>query len=101
VRAVKKVFGPHVAHLKMSATKSMTGHCLGAAGAIEAIATIKSIETGILPPTINLEEPEEELEGIDVVPHIAKPHKITAALSNSFGFGGHNSTLVFGPWDGA
>lgn len=98
VRAVRKVFGPHMKHVKMNAPKSMLGHCLGAAGGIEAIATIKAIETGMLHPTINLENPEEEIDGIDVVQGTAKPHKVTAALSNSFGFGGHNSTLVFAPW---
>jgi 3-oxoacyl-[acyl-carrier-protein] synthase II len=82
----------------MNATKSMTGHCLGAAGGIEAIATIKAILTGMLHPTINLEEPEEELKGIDVVAHTAKAHRITAAMSNSFGFGGHNSSLIFAPY---
>jgi 3-oxoacyl-[acyl-carrier-protein] synthase II len=98
IRAIKKVFGPHVRNIKMNATKSMIGHCLGAAGGIEAIATIKAIETGMLHPTINLDEPEEELTEIDVVPHTAKPHKVTAALSNSFGFGGHNSSLIFAPY---
>ncbi|MBS0650195.1 MAG: beta-ketoacyl-ACP synthase II [Verrucomicrobia bacterium] len=95
VRAIKKVFGPHASNIKMNATKSMVGHCLGAAGGIEAIATIKAIETGMLHPTINLDEPEEEIGDIDVVPHVAKPHKINVALSNSFGFGGHNSSLLF------
>jgi 3-oxoacyl-[acyl-carrier-protein] synthase II len=98
VRAIKKVFGPHFRNIKMNATKSMIGHCLGAAGGIEAIATIKAIETGMLHPTINLDEPEEELVEIDVVPHAAKPHKVAAALSNSFGFGGHNSSLIFAPY---
>ncbi len=98
VRAVRKVFGPHAENIKMNATKSMTGHCLGAAGGIEAIATIKAIETGMLHPTINLEDPEEELGEIDVVPNVAKPHKVTGALSNSFGFGGHNSALIFAPY---
>ncbi len=98
VRAIKKVFGPHISEIKMNATKSMTGHCLGAAGGIEAIATIKAIQTGMLHPTINLDEPEEELQGIDVVAHTAQPHRITAAMSNSFGFGGHNSVLIFGPY---
>jgi 3-oxoacyl-[acyl-carrier-protein] synthase II len=98
IRAIRKVFGPHVEKLKISATKSMTGHCLGAAGAIEAIATIKAIETQMIHPTINLETPEEELAGIDVVPNVAQPHQITAALSNSFGFGGHNSALIFAPY---
>lgn len=98
VRAIRKVFGPHVENIKMNATKSMTGHCLGAAGGIEAIAVIKAIETGMLHPTINLDTPEQELEGIDVVPNVAKPHKVVGALSNSFGFGGHNSTLIFAPY---
>lgn len=99
IHAVKKVFGPHLKHVKMNATKSMIGHCLGAAGGIEAIATIKSIQTGMLHPTINLKQPEEELEGIDVIANVAKPHQITAALSNSFGFGGHNSSLIFAPYN--
>lgn len=98
VRAVKSVFGPHANQIKMNATKSMTGHCLGAAGGIEAIASIKAILTGMLHPTINLDEPEEELEGIDVVAHTAKAHRVTAAMSNSFGFGGHNSSLIFAPY---
>jgi 3-oxoacyl-[acyl-carrier-protein] synthase II len=99
VRAIRQVFGPHAEkHIKMNATKSMTGHCLGAAGGIEAIATIKAIQTGMLHPTINLDTPEEELAGIDVVANAAKPHTVTAALSNSFGFGGHNSALIFAPY---
>ncbi len=98
VRAIRNVFGPHAEKIKMNATKSMTGHCLGAAGGVEAIATIKAIQTGMLHPTINLETPEEELEGIDVVANVAKAHNVTAALSNSFGFGGHNSSLIFAPY---
>jgi 3-oxoacyl-[acyl-carrier-protein] synthase II len=98
IRAIKKVFGPQIRNIKVNATKSMIGHCLGAAGGIEAIATIKAIETGMLHPTINLDEPEEELAEIDAVPHTAKPHTVTAALSNSFGFGGHNSSLIFAPY---
>jgi 3-oxoacyl-[acyl-carrier-protein] synthase II len=98
VRAIKQVFGPHLSGIKVNATKSMTGHCLGAAGGIEAIATIKAIQTGMLHPTINLDEPEEELMDIDVVAHTAKPHRITGAMSNSFGFGGHNSVLIFAPY---
>lgn len=98
VRAIRKVFGPHIENIKMNATKSMTGHCLGAAGGIEAIAVVKAIETGMLHPTINLDKPEEELDGIDVVPNVAKPHKVVGALSNSFGFGGHNSSVILGPY---
>jgi len=101
VRAVRKVFGPHAEKIKMNATKSMVGHCLGAAGGIEAIATIKAIQTGMLHPTINLDDPEEELAGIDVIPHVAKQHQVAAALSNSFGFGGHNSALIFAPYSAA
>lgn len=95
IDALKKVFGPHLKEIKMNATKSMTGHCLGAAGGIEAIATIKAIQTGMLHPTINLDEPEEALGEIDVVANVAKPHQVKVALSNSFGFGGHNSSLLF------
>ena len=98
IAAVKAIFGPHVSNIRMNATKSMIGHCLGAAGGIEAIATIKAIGTGMLHPTINLDEPEEGIAEFDCVPHVAKPHCITAALSNSFGFGGHNSTLIFAPY---
>jgi 3-oxoacyl-[acyl-carrier-protein] synthase II len=98
INGVKQFFGDHARNIKINATKSMIGHCLGAAGGIEAIATIKAIETGMLHPTINLEEPEEGLEGIDVVPGVAKPHQVNVALSNSFGFGGHNSSLLFAPY---
>lgn len=96
---IKNLLGDHIKNVSINATKSMTGHCLGAAGGIEAIATLKAIDTGMLHPTINIEEPEEMLEGIDYVPNVAKAKKITAALSNSFGFGGHNSTLVFAPYN--
>lgn len=98
VRAIRQVFGPHIKHISMNATKSMVGHCLGAAGGIEAIATIKAIETSMLHPTINLHDPEEEIADIDVVPLKAKQKKVTAGLSNSFGFGGHNSSLIFAPY---
>jgi 3-oxoacyl-[acyl-carrier-protein] synthase II len=98
IRALKQYFGDHLSQVKINATKSMIGHCLGAAGGIEAIATIKAIETGELHPTINLEDPEEELAGLNVVPNQAQRHKVNVALSNSFGFGGHNSSLLFGPY---
>jgi len=99
IRGIRRVFGPHADQIKINATKSLVGHCLGAAGGIEAVATVKAIETGMLHPTLNIDEPEEELGAIDVVPHVAKPHKITAAFSNSFGFGGHNSTIVLAPYE--
>ncbi len=98
IEAIRKVFGAHAPKIKINATKSMTGHCLGAAGGIEAIATIKAILTRKLHPTINLDNPEPALEGLDVVRKEASQHEVTAALSNSFGFGGHNSTLVFAPY---
>jgi 3-oxoacyl-[acyl-carrier-protein] synthase II len=96
--ALKKIFH-HSKKIKMNATKSMTGHCIGGAGGIEAVATVKAIETGLIHPTINLENPEEEALNFDI-PTRAEKHQITAALSNSFGFGGHNASLVFAPFSG-
>ena len=84
----------------MNATKSMIGHCLGAAGGMEAIATVMAIHTGKIHPTINLEDIEDEVKCIDVVKDVSQDHKITAGISNSFGFGGHNATLVFAPYNG-
>ncbi len=98
VQALRKVLGSHIQKIKMNATKSMIGHCLGAAGGVEAIATIQAIRTGMLHPTLNLDNPEEGLADIDLVPHVAKPCKVQVALSNSFGFGGHNSSLLFAPY---
>lgn len=92
--AVKRLFEPALEGLSMSSTKSAIGHLLGAAGAVEAIYTVKALETGILPPTLNLENPSEGIEGIDLVPLEAKEKDITMALSNSFGFGGTNASLV-------
>ncbi len=98
IRALKKFFGDHASKLSINATKSMVGHCLGAASAIEAVATLQAIVRGKLHPTINLDEPEEELQGLDLVPHTAKECRVTAAMSNAFGFGGHNSTVIFAPF---
>ena len=95
IRAIRTVFGDHARDIKINSTKSMIGHCLGAAGGIEAIATIQAIRTNQLHPTINLEHPDPALGDLDMVPNHAKHHKVDVALSNSFGFGGHNSTLVF------
>ena len=92
--AVKRMFGNALDTLSMSSTKSAIGHLLGAAGAVEAIYTMKAIETGVLPPTLNLENPSENCQGIDLVPKVAKEKKVTTALSNSFGFGGTNASLV-------
>ena len=97
VRGMRTVFGDQVKEMKMNATKSMTGHCLGAAGGVEAIATIKAIQTGKLHPTINLKDPEEELEGFNLVGDKAEDFNVKVGISNSFGFGGHNSVVVFGP----
>lgn len=97
IEAIRKVFGEHAPNIKINATKSMIGHCLGAAGGIEAIATIKAIQTGKLHPTINLDDPEPGIADLDVVKE-AQKFEVNVALSNSFGFGGHNSTLVFAPY---
>ncbi|WP_299088456.1 beta-ketoacyl-ACP synthase II [uncultured Metabacillus sp.] len=93
-QAVKEVFGKHAYELAISSTKSMTGHLLGAAGAIEAIFSIMAIQDGIIPPTINYETPDDELD-LNYVPNLAKRAEVNVVLSNSFGFGGHNATLVF------
>ncbi|SFP79271.1 beta-ketoacyl-ACP synthase II [Salibacterium halotolerans] len=92
--ALKTVFGNHAYEMDISSTKSMTGHLLGAAGAIEAIFTLKAIEDGILPPTINYKE-EDEACDLNYVPNEKKEKEVKAALSNSLGFGGHNATLIF------
>lgn len=100
IEAIRKVFKNHAKEIKINATKSMIGHCLGAAGGLEAVATIQAIRTGRLHPTINLENPEPALADFDVIPNEAKSHQVQVALSNSFGFGGHNSTLIFAPYKG-
>jgi len=92
--AVKRLFGADAAHMSMSSTKSSIGHLLGAAGAVEAIFSILAIKNGVVPPTINLENPSEGCTGIDLVPNVAKEKKVRAALSNSFGFGGTNASLI-------
>ncbi|UCH72904.1 MAG: beta-ketoacyl-ACP synthase II [Rhodospirillales bacterium] len=96
--AVKRLFGHAAYKLAMSSTKSAIGHLLGAAGAVEAIFTIKAIETGIVPPTLNLENPSEGCD-IDLVPLKAKERRVGTALSNSFGFGGTNASLVLSAID--
>jgi len=91
--AVERLVGDAASTVAMSSTKSMTGHLLGAAGAIEAVFTVLAIRDQIAPPTINLDNPERET-AIDLVPHTAKPMKIDVAMSNSFGFGGTNASLI-------
>lgn len=93
-QAIKKVFGDWAYQIPVSSTKSMTGHLLGAAGAIEAVFSVMALKEGIIPPTINLHTPDEELD-LDYVPHTARKKTVDAVLTNSFGFGGHNATLVF------
>ena len=92
--AVKRLFGNAIETVSMSSTKSAIGHLLGAAGAVEAIYSVKAIQTGIMPPTLNLENVSEPCQGIDLVPKVAKEKKINTVLSNSFGFGGTNASLV-------
>ncbi len=96
---IKNAFGNHAKNLKISSTKSMTGHLLGAAGAIEAIATVKAIDGGIVPPTINLQVADEECD-LDYTPNKAVKLDIKHAISTSFGFGGHNAVLCFRKWEG-
>ena len=93
-RAVKAAFGDHAGKLMVSSTKSMIGHLLGAAGGVEAVFAVLAIHDGVVPPTINLDEPEDECD-LDYVPHTARDVKVDVSLSNSFGFGGTNGTLIF------
>lgn len=99
VAAVKSVFGAHATTLSMSSTKSMTGHLLGAAGAVEAIFSTLAARDGVLPPTINLDHPDEGCD-LDFVPHRSRQADVRVALSNSFGFGGTNGTLIVARYEG-
>ncbi|GAF19419.1 LOW QUALITY PROTEIN: 3-oxoacyl-[acyl-carrier-protein] synthase, KASII [Bacillus sp. JCM 19046] len=96
--AIKTVFGDHAYQVAISSTKSMTGHLLGAAGAVEAIFAVKAIKEGIVPPTVNLENPDPACD-LDYVPNEARKMNVDAVLSNSLGFGGHNASLVFKKWN--
>jgi 3-oxoacyl-[acyl-carrier-protein] synthase II len=96
--AIRSLFGDHAQSLKVSSTKSMTGHLLGASGAIEAIACVQAIANHRIPPTINYTTPDPECD-LDYVPNHSESLKITGILSNSFGFGGHNAVLSFKPWN--
>jgi len=97
-QAIKRVFRDHARKIPISATKSMTGHLLGAAGSVEAIFSILSLRDGIIPPTINLENPDPECD-LDYVPQKAREAKIRVVMSNAFGFGGSNAALVFRRFD--
>jgi 3-oxoacyl-[acyl-carrier-protein] synthase II len=98
-RAIHAVFDKHAYKVPVSSTKSMIGHLMGAAGAVEAIVSVKSLETGMLHPTINYETPDPECD-LDYVPNQARETHPRTALSNSFGFGGHNATLILRRWEG-
>jgi 3-oxoacyl-[acyl-carrier-protein] synthase II len=98
-RAVKLALGEHARTVMISSTKSVVGHCLGAAGALEAAATVLAIQAGRVPPTINLDSPDP-LCDLDYVPNVAREATVEVAMSNSFGFGGHNAAIVFRAWHG-
>lgn len=96
--AISALFGDHCGKLKVSSTKSMTGHLLGAAGGIEAVAAVKTIQHQIIPPTINYNTPDPDCT-LDYVPNTAQPHEVNAILSNTFGFGGHNAVICIRKYD--
>ena len=99
IQALRTLFGDDVGRVAVTSNKSMLGHTLGAAGAIEAIFTMLAIRDGCVPPTINLEEPDEASAGLDLTPNRATSREIRHAMSNSFGFGGQNTTLILSRWD--
>ncbi len=100
-KAIQNVFGEHAYNLNISSTKSMTGHLLGAAGAIEAIATIMTVQNNIVPPTINFANPDPELDSkLNFTFNKAQAREVRVAMSNTFGFGGHNTSAVFKKWEG-
>jgi 3-oxoacyl-[acyl-carrier-protein] synthase II len=100
LQAIRTIFGDHAPRVAVTANKSMIGHTLGAAGAIEAIVTITALREGIIPPTINLDDPDEYAGDLDLTPNAATRRELRVAMSNSFGFGGQNTALVFRRWEG-
>jgi 3-oxoacyl-(acyl-carrier-protein) synthase len=92
-QAIKTVFGEHAYNIPISSTKSMTGHLLGAAGALEAVICVETLQDDMLPPTINYETPDPECD-LDYVPNHARPATVQHIMSNSFGFGGHNASII-------
>lgn len=100
MQAIQAVFGEEISRLAVSSTKSMTGHMLGGAGGVEAVISVKAIQEGILPPTINLDQIDPVMAGIDFVPHQARKRLVRSAMSNSFGFGGANAVLIFKRYEG-
>jgi 3-oxoacyl-[acyl-carrier-protein] synthase II len=99
LQAIWTLFGDHAGNVAVTASKSAIGHTLGAAGAIEAVMTIMAMRDGIVPPTLNLEDPDDNAAGLDLTPLVATHRAIPVAMSNSFGFGGQNTALVFRRWD--
>ena len=93
-QAIRNLFGEHADKLIVSSTKSMTGHMLGATGAVEAIFSIKALHEGIIPPTVNLDDPDDGCD-LDFVPNTARHQTINTVMSNSFGFGGVNAVVIF------
>jgi len=98
-QAIRRVFGKHAYKVPVSSTKSMVGHLMGAAGTVEAIACTKTLQTGVLHPTINYETPDPDCD-LDYVPNESRETHPRTVLSNSFGFGGHNATLILRRWEG-
>jgi 3-oxoacyl-[acyl-carrier-protein] synthase II len=98
LQAIRTIFGDHAGAVAVTASKSAIGHTLGAAGAVEAIITILAMRDGVVPPTLNLADPDDYAAGLDLTPNTASRREITAAMSNSFGFGGQNTALVFRRW---
>ncbi|MCA9219303.1 MAG: beta-ketoacyl-[acyl-carrier-protein] synthase II, partial [Planctomycetales bacterium] len=94
-QAIKRVFGEHAPKISISSTKSQLGHSLGASGGIELVLSVKAIQQGVVPPTINLETPDPECD-LDYTPNQPRERAIDVAMSNSFGFGGHNASIVVG-----
>ena len=96
IKAIEKVFGEHAAKLNISSTKSMTGHLLGGAGGVEAVACLLAMQHSLVPPTINLHTPDPEInQALNFTPNVAQPREVRVAMSNTFGFGGHNTTVIF------
>jgi 3-oxoacyl-[acyl-carrier-protein] synthase II len=94
---LREIFGERLRRIPVTSTKSMVGHCLGAAGAVEASFTILALERGVLPPTINQEVADPECD-LDYIPNEAREEQVEIGVSNSFGFGGHNAVVVFRRW---
>jgi 3-oxoacyl-[acyl-carrier-protein] synthase II len=99
-KAVIAVFGQYAGDLSISSSKSVFGHLLGASGALESAICIWALQDGICPPTINLDDPDPECCGLNFVPHVAQERELQAVVNNSFGFGGHNVSLVFRRFEG-